>query len=104
MDTKKVLGKRIKELIKRNGFSQEQIAETIGIEPSALSNIVTGRNYPLFTTLDKLIIALGVSYNDIFDFEHLDNEKDLRNKIIEIIDNNPQKLKELYKIAVAITK
>ena len=104
MDTKKVLGKRLKELIKKKGISQEKLAEIIGIEPTALSNIVTGRNYPLFSTLDRLITVLDVKYSEFFDFEHLDDDKNLKTKIIEIIENNPEKVSDIYKIVVALTK
>lgn len=47
MDKKKLLGRRIKELIKQKNISQEKLAELVGIEPTALSNIVTGRNLSL---------------------------------------------------------
>ena len=104
MDTKKLLGKRLKELIKRKGLSQEKLSEMINIEPTALSNIVTGRNYPLLGTLDKLIGVLGVSYLDVFDFEHHQNEKDLQEKIVRIMEKYPEKISDLYKIAVALTK
>ena len=76
----------------------------IDIEPTALSNIVTGRNYPLLGTLDKLVNVLGVSYNDIFDFEHQDTNENLKNKILEILENYPDKITDIYKIAVALTK
>ncbi len=104
MDTKKLLGKRLKELIKRNGISQEKLAEMIGIEPTALSNIVTGRNYPLFGTLDKLIKILNVSYCEVFDFEHKDTKENLKSEIIKILDNNPNRIEDFYKIVNAITK
>ena len=45
MDKKKLLGKRIKELIKQKNISQEKLAELVGIELTSLSNIVTGRNF-----------------------------------------------------------
>lgn len=51
MDNKKLLGRRIKELIKQKNISQEKLAEIVDIEPTALSNIVTGRNYPLMKML-----------------------------------------------------
>ena len=70
MDKKKLLGRRIKELIKQKDFSQEKIAELVGIEPTALSNIVTGRNYPLMSTLEKILQVLGVNFSDVFNFEH----------------------------------
>ena len=59
MDTKKLLGRRLKELIKQKNISQEKLAEMVNIEPAALSNIVTGRNYPLFSTLEKIIKVLN---------------------------------------------
>ena len=90
--------------IKKRGISQEKLAEIIGIEPTALSNIVTGRNYPLFSTLDKLINVLGIRYSEFFDFEHLDDNNNLKTKIIEIMENNPEKVRDIYKIAVALTK
>ena len=38
MDKKKLLGRRIKELIKKKNISQEKLAELIGIEPTALQD------------------------------------------------------------------
>lgn len=103
METKQLLGRRIKELIKKKGISQEKLAEMIGIEPTALSNIVTGRNYPLFITLDKLIKVLNVGYCEVFNFEHHNENKDLKAQIIKLLDENPEKLKDFYKILKALT-
>ena len=100
MDTKQLLGKRIKELIKKKGISQEKLAEMIGVEPTALSNIVTGRNYPLFTTLEKIIKVLDVNFTDVFCFEHHGANENLKEEIIKLIDKNPEKLKEIYKSAM----
>lgn len=104
MDTKHLLGKRIKELIKKNKISQEELAEKIGIEPTALSNIVTGRNYPLFSTLEKIIKILDVSFIDVFTFEHHNSDEVLKNKIIEILEKNPNRIKDFYKIAKVLTE
>lgn len=70
MDKKKLLGHRIKELIKQKDISQEKLAELVGIEPTALSNIVTGRNYPLMSTLERILQVLEVDFSDVFQFEH----------------------------------
>lgn len=66
MDKKKLLGKRIKELIKQKHISQEKLAEIIGVEPTTLSNIVTGRNYPLISTLEKILMVLDADFSDVF--------------------------------------
>lgn len=102
MNNKELLGKRIKELIKKKGISQEKLAEMVGIEPTALSNIVTGRNYPLFTTLEKIISILDVSFADVFKFEHHNDDVNLQAQIIKILEKNPERMKDFYRIAVAL--
>ena len=104
MDKKKLLGRRIKELIKQRGISQEKIAELVGIEPTALSNIVTGRNYPLMTTLEKILQVLNANFSDVFNFEHKNDTKDLYNEIEQILNNNPERIKDFYKIAKALVE
>ena len=102
MDTKKLLDKRIKELIKQKHLSQEKLAELIGVEPTTLSNIVTGRNYPLISTLEKIIQVLDIKFSDVFNFEHNKENKDLQAEIEQILNNNPNRMKDFYKIAKAL--
>ena len=102
MDTKKLLDKRIKELIKQKHLSQEKLAELIGVEPTTLSNIVTGRNYPLISTLEKIIQVLDIKFSDVFNFEHNKENKDLQAEIEQILNNNPDRMKDFYKIAKAL--
>ena len=103
MDNKQLLGRRLKELIKRKGISQEKLAELIGIEPTAVSNIVTGRNYPLFSTLEKITEVLNVSFEDVFKFSSCDSNENLKLRIIEILDKNPERIRDFYLIAAALT-
>lgn len=102
MDNKQLLGRRLKELIKKKGISQEKLAEMAGIEPAALSNVVTGRNYPLFTTLEKIINILGVGFQDVFNFKHHDSNENLKEHIMKVLDENPQRMQDFYKIAEAL--
>lgn len=44
---KSLLGKRIKEIRKKRGLTQEKLAELAGIETPSLSNIENGKNYPM---------------------------------------------------------
>lgn len=104
MDKKKLLGRRIKELIKQRGISQEKLAELVGIEPTALSNIVTGRNYPLMSTLEKILLVLGADFSTAFNFEHQNDNKDLQTEIEQILNNNPERMKDFYKIAKALVE
>lgn len=39
-------GKRIRELRKRSGFTQEKLAEMIGMEPPNISKMENGLHFP----------------------------------------------------------
>lgn len=104
MDNKKLLGKRIKELRKRKDLSQEKLAELAKIEPTSLSNIENGRNYPSFATLESIINALEVSFIDIFKFQQHNDPKNLLNEIQSILNSNPDKIQDFYKIVKALTE
>ena len=104
MDKKKLLDKRIKELIKQKNISQEKLAELVGIEQTSLSNIVTGRNYPLLATLEKIMVILEVNYNDVFNYEHHKNSEDLKIEIENLLNENPEKMQDFYKIAKALVE
>ena len=46
MDIRKQVGKKIQKIRKSKGFTQEKLAELIGIEPPSLSYIETGKFSP----------------------------------------------------------
>ena len=63
MDTKHLLGKRLKEIRKKKGLSQEQLAEMVGFESSnSISNVENGYNYPSIQNLEKMLKALNCSF------------------------------------------
>jgi transcriptional regulator with XRE-family HTH domain len=60
------LSKRIAEIRKLKGFTQERLAEVSEIDRVALANIETGRRRPTVTTLYKLSQALNIKVEDFF--------------------------------------
>ena len=99
---KKQFGKRIKEIRKNKGLTQEQIAEKIGIEPPNVSKLESGMHFPLPENIEKIAKALNVDVKELFDFEHHKTPEELKFEIQKMIDNNPDKLKEIYKLIKAI--
>ena len=87
MNTKKLLGKRIKELRKQQNLTQEKLAEMIDLETTSLSGIESGRHYPSLPTLEKIATHLSVDMETIFDFSHLQDKEDIKNEIIKRINN-----------------
>jgi len=99
MDNKKCLGKRIKELRKKAGYTQEQFSELINIEASSLSGIESGRHYPSMLTLERIANVLGVKIKALFEFEHFISTEQMKNTIIKNIDNiSDKELALVYKI------
>ena len=104
MNKKELLGKRLRELRKRKGINQEQLAEMIDVDPTTISNIENGKNYPSLVNLENLLNVLNSSFLDAFDFEHKNNSEDLISQINEKLTTNPDKLEDFYKIVMALTK
>jgi transcriptional regulator with XRE-family HTH domain len=102
MELKKNLGKRIKEIRKKRGYSQEKLSELVDIEQHTLSYIETGNNFCSAETLERLIKALEVDPCEIFDFSHNKNDNKLLEEINEMLNKNPDKIKEVYRIIKAI--
>ena len=74
-DIKKLLGKRIKELRKAQGISQQQLAELANIDQRNLSHIECGDTFPSRALLE-ISGALNIDLKDLFDFEHLEMNAD----------------------------
>ncbi|MBO6180436.1 helix-turn-helix transcriptional regulator [bacterium] len=89
-NNKKLLGKRIKELRKNAGLTQEQLAEMINIETTSLSGIESGRHFPSLPTLEKIALSLNKELKSLFDFNHLHSIDTMKN----VIKNNIDKLSE----------
>ncbi len=98
MNIKNILGKRIKELRKSKGLSQEKLAEMIDLSQNSLSNIECGINFLTSETLEKLLCAFGVSLTEFFQIEHLKEKKILISDIVELLKKHPEKIPEIYKI------
>ena len=90
MENKKLLGRRIKELRKRKGLTQERLAELINIETTSLSGIESGRHFPSLPTVEKISKHLDVDMKALFDFHHLKTAEEMK----RIITNNIDKVDE----------
>jgi len=64
---KEKLGERIKEFRKARGLSQEQLAESVGIEHKHVSRLEVGKSYPTIDRLEKIAEALNVPMGRFFD-------------------------------------
>lgn len=96
-------GKRLQELRKNRGFSQEFFAELIGISPRNLSKIETGKTFPSVEKIERILVHLECDSSQLFNFEHLANSEILHNLILEKIKKlNAEKLVMLFKFLNSI--
>ena len=104
MNKKVLLGKRIRELRKRKGLSQEKLSELVNVDPTTISNIENGKNYPSLINLENILNVLNCSFLDVFDLKQKNNISDLILEINQKMKDNPNKIEDFYKIIVALTK
>ena len=104
MRKKELLGKRLRELRKRKGINQEKLAELINVDPTTISNIENGKNYPSMVNLENLLDVLNSSFMEAFDFEHKNTNENLITQINKRLKDNPEKVEDFYKIVMALTK
>jgi transcriptional regulator with XRE-family HTH domain len=63
----KTFGKRVAEVRKRQGLTQQQLAEDIGMSVVAIAYIETGKRWARLRTLNKIAKSLGVSVHNLFE-------------------------------------
>lgn len=70
MDAREQLGRRVRELRKKRGLTQERLAEAASVDVKYLGNIERGRENPTIGILEKLANTFSVRVSQILDFEH----------------------------------
>lgn len=103
MDNKKKLGLKIKELRKRKGFTQEQLAELINMEQNSISVIESGRNFPTLGTLEKIAQILEVNLSDFFNYDYIDDIETIKASTKDIIRKmGDNQIRQLFKYVKSI--
>jgi transcriptional regulator with XRE-family HTH domain len=106
MSTRKMLlGLRIKELRKRAGLSQDQLAEKVGIEAKYLSRIEVGKRYPSLETLENIADSLEVEMKELFDYFHHDSAETSPQEIENLTHKaTKEELKLIHKLIRAVLR
>lgn len=66
---KEAFGLRLKEIRKSRKYTQEQLAELIGLNQRQLTRIESGENFPSSDTLERLCVAIDVHPQLLFEYE-----------------------------------
>lgn len=105
-DIKVLFGRRIKELRKNRGLSQEELAERADMSSKYISRIEMGQSFPSIETLAKLANALNVELKDFFEFAHkTPSQKELKEILNSLLkETDEEKVRLIVKVARAIVK
>jgi transcriptional regulator with XRE-family HTH domain len=87
METKRMIGLRIRELRKKAGLSQEAVAERAGITSKHLSSIELGKENPTIDTYSKLASVFDIEIRDLFDFGHQIKGKEIQKVLSRVLKN-----------------
>lgn len=102
---KKNQGKKIKQLRRERGSTQEKHSELIDISQKALSSIEVGKNFVSAETLDKLLAALDITAEDLFSTNKVKEPSELLkmiNQNMAIIGNDANKLEIIYNLTKSL--
>lgn len=66
---KEAFGKRLREIRKKRGLTQEVLSEMLDLSPRQLIRIEQGQNFPSVETLSKISLSLDVDLKSLFDFK-----------------------------------
>ena len=68
---KKVLAARVKAFREAKGMSQRELGEKMERSAEAVSQLERALYLPNFDTMEKLCIGLGITMNELFDFQDM---------------------------------
>ena len=97
------IGKFISECRKKNGLTQLQLAEKLGVTDRAVSKWENGRSIPDSSIMLDLCGILGITVNDLLSGEVVNMEnynKEMENKIIEMVKEKEKNDKLLLRCEV----
>ena len=67
-DVNIAFGKRVAELRKNAGYSQEQFAFKCDVDRTYIGTIERGEKSPTLNTIEKIASALGISKSELFNY------------------------------------
>jgi transcriptional regulator with XRE-family HTH domain len=104
MDERKRLGRRVKQLRHRRGYTQEQLAERMDVNAKYLSSIERGMENPTLDLLIRLAHGLQVDLHALFqEAPNAEPPEQLRRKINGFVaEMRAEELAQLVRIVEAL--
>jgi transcriptional regulator with XRE-family HTH domain len=90
---KDIFSRKLRENRRKCGYTQEKLAELVGISTHYLAMLETARNFPTSDTLERLSDALDIPVYELFLIDHSPREEleQLRQDIMSEINQTVNK-------------
>lgn len=89
------IGKRIKAAREKRGYTQEQLAEIVGLSPMHISVIERGVKPPKLDTFVRIANALGVSANELLQDDLENTGGTVSTEISKLVQELPKQEQQL---------
>ena len=86
------IGEKIKELRKRDGRTQEEIASSLGVTSQAVSRWEANGGYPDMEIMPNIATLFGVSIDALFGYDGVDRKNRIDNILSEVRDMRKQNI------------
>lgn len=83
----KMVGERIREIRISKGWTQEELGEKAHLQYSYIGGVERGSRNISLSTLEKIMDALEVSPNEMFQFKNITIEKKEKKEVIKILES-----------------
>ena len=90
-----IIGRRIKEIRKRKGLTQEQLVEKMGVSIAYLSKVETGKIHINLERLSEICDILGTTEGEILNGVSNHSEKYLHSEFYELLRKCPARKQKL---------
>lgn len=109
MKLKELFGKRLKQIRKFRGYSQQDLAELCNMQTPSIGLIETGKRCPSFSTVELFADKLDVKFSELFNFDENfcleKSEEELKCKLGYVVSSfNKKQLNYLIDDAKLIQK
>jgi transcriptional regulator with XRE-family HTH domain len=79
-DFTRLVGEKLRTVRLHHKLSQQQVAEKTGFSDSYISDVERGQRNISLETLEKFILALQISPNDLFNFQDINVDNGVQEK------------------------
>ncbi len=100
-----LIGSKIKEIRKKQGLTQGQLAQKINVDPKYISRLETGSSTPSISTVTKIADALNAEISQFFIIERKEKKNQIIDSIVQKLANaNLKQLSAIFEIVNVVVE